>query len=224
MPGAKLTSLKITPENILDTSVPLHAELKFTATGLTANGDDKSIVSLPWITKDLGVANRILIGSAGLAKRKYPLETEVTCGVHEDISLKLTGGFAAPMSIPEFASVNDDGLITAKTPLHERFAGLLARLQIEDRRVFARAISRLKHMLKDMAYDGAKISFWPLNPIHRRRDAEGQCPAESPVDSDAKILDSHKTLAVTGRAHGHLPGEILQAHSHLRRQNPRRPT
>ena len=49
MPGAKLESLEITPENMLDMSVPLHAELKFSVAGMTASGGGKSIVSLPWI-------------------------------------------------------------------------------------------------------------------------------------------------------------------------------
>ena len=35
MPGAKLTSLKITPEDMLDVSSELKAELGFSADGLT---------------------------------------------------------------------------------------------------------------------------------------------------------------------------------------------
>jgi hypothetical protein len=96
----------MTPENMLDTSQPLHAQLQFTATGLTANGEGKSIVSLPWISRDLGIANRLLGGSTGLDKRKYPLQTEVACGVREDVSLKLSGGFGAAISLPEFPPVH----------------------------------------------------------------------------------------------------------------------
>ncbi|MGH7941800.1 MAG: DUF3857 domain-containing transglutaminase family protein, partial [Limisphaerales bacterium] len=110
VPGVRLTSFRLTPENILDTSVPLHAELKFTAVGLTANGGGKSVVSLPLISKGLGVANRILIGDVGLQKRKYPLIIETTCGVREDLSLKLAGGFTGLLALPGLSSVQDPSM------------------------------------------------------------------------------------------------------------------
>ena len=49
VPGAKLKSLKLQPENMLDMSSNLHAELEFSADGMTATGHDKAIVTLPWI-------------------------------------------------------------------------------------------------------------------------------------------------------------------------------
>ncbi len=99
MPGPRLKSLKLTPEDMRDVSTGLRAELEFSVDGMTANGGGKSVVSVPWIGKRLGVSNFILDGT-GLEKRKYPLVTEVACGVQEDISLKLGGwlrrrGFAA---------------------------------------------------------------------------------------------------------------------------------
>jgi transglutaminase-like putative cysteine protease len=49
LPGAKLQSLKVTPGNLLDMSTNLQVELEFSASGLTANGNGKAIVTLPWI-------------------------------------------------------------------------------------------------------------------------------------------------------------------------------
>src|SRR5208282_6125744 len=49
-----------------------------------------------------------ILDGTGLEKRKYPLETEVTCGVHEDISLKLAGGFTGAAALPPASSVEDD--------------------------------------------------------------------------------------------------------------------
>ena len=92
VPGLRLKSLKLMPADMRDVSTGLRAELEFSVGGMTANGGGKSVVSVPWIGKRLGVVNFILDGT-GLEKRKYPLETEVTCGVQEDISLKLAGGF-----------------------------------------------------------------------------------------------------------------------------------
>ena len=71
MPGARVKSLKLLPEDIQDVSVGLHAELEFTADGMTASGNGKSVVNLPWIGKGMGIVNFIL-GGTGLEKRKYP--------------------------------------------------------------------------------------------------------------------------------------------------------
>src|ERR1043166_5020733 len=106
MPGARVKSMKLYPEEIQDVSVGLHAELEFTADGMTASGNGKSVVNLPWIGKGLGIANFIL-GGTGLEKRKYPLRTEIACGLTEEISVKLDDGFIGSVSMPAYPPVDD---------------------------------------------------------------------------------------------------------------------
>ena len=198
IPGLKLTSLAITPENILDTSEPLHAELKYTATGLTATGGDKSVVSLPWIANDLGVANRILIGSVGLQNRKYPLDTEVTCGVREDMSLKLTGGFGAPLSIPKFISINDaavtydENVAFTDDTLDCSREFLLKTVEFSPAQYL-----QLRQTLKDKDYDRRKSLVLALKSSGiAEAMPKANYSAEPPVESNAKILRSQKTLVV----------------------------
>lgn len=197
IPAAKLTSLKLTPENILDTSVPLHAELKYTATGLTANGGEKSIVSLPWITKDLGIADRILMGSAGLAKRKYPLKTGVACGVQEEMSLRLTGGFAGALSIPQFSSIDRDGM---NYSMHAGLDGdtltCSAQLLLESVEFSPPQYLELKQALKNIDYDSRKNLVLALNSKSIGEATASATASAEQVDSDAKILTSDKTLEV----------------------------
>lgn len=197
IPAAKLTSLKLTPENMLDTSVPLHAELKYTATGLTANGGEKSIVDLPWITKSLGIANRILIGSAGLAKRKYPLKTGVACGVREEMSLRLTGGFAQPLALPEFSSVDRDGM---KYNMHAALDGdsleCSGELMLETVEFSPAQYLELKKALKDIAYDSRKNLVLALKSKSIQEATAPATMSADPVGTDAKILTSDKTFEV----------------------------
>jgi len=198
IPGFKLTSLTITPSNILDTSVPLHAELQYTASGLTANGGDKSIVSLPWIAKDLGVANRLLLQVVGLAQRKYPLQTEVTCGVREEMSLKLTGGFAAPLSIPQFASIDDESVAYNENVVVTNNTLDCSREFILKTVEFSPAeYLQLKQVLKDMDYGWRKSLIMALNSKNiGEATMMANRSAAPPVDSNAEILYSHKTLEV----------------------------
>ncbi len=198
IPGFKLTSLTITPDNIQDMSAPLHAELQYTANGLTANGGDKSIVSLPWIAKDMGVANRLLLQVVGLAARKYPLDTEVTCGVREDMSLKLTGGFAAPVSIPQFSSVDDDSVAYNETvAVTNDTLDCTREFVLKTVEFSPEEYLQLKQTLKDMDYGWRKSLIMGLNSknVGEAMTAANRS-AVPPVDSNAEILYSHKTLEV----------------------------
>ncbi len=109
IPGARLTSLQLMPEDMIDVSQEVRAVLEFSVDGLTANGSGKSVVNLPWIGKGLGIVNFIL-GGTGLEKRKYPLRTWVTCGLREDLSLKLAPEFGQALSLPSCRPDEDDCL------------------------------------------------------------------------------------------------------------------
>jgi transglutaminase-like putative cysteine protease len=198
IPGLQLKSVTLTPENMLDVSVPLHAELKYTASGLTANGGGESVVSVPWITGDLGIANRILIGAAGLRTRKYPLDTEVTCGVREDLSLKLTGGFAAPLSIPGFSSISNDCVDYGEhIALTGTSLNCSRELKLETVEFSPAQYLLLKQTLKDMAVDRRKS---PIMALKSKTVAEAAAAADRSagprVESNARILESRKWLDV----------------------------
>ena len=171
MPGAKLKSFKLMPENMLDISSPLRAELEFSAKGMIADGGGKAVVSLPWIGKDFGVVNFLLRANTGLAKRKYPLQTEVTCGLQEDISLKLADGFAAPMSMPAASSVNDDCMDYQEHVAFKKGSLVCLReLKLKTVEFSPAQYLKLKQVLKDMQYDERK------NPILSvKRKAHFQC-------------------------------------------------
>ena len=156
MPGARLTSLKLFPEDVLDLSAPLRAEIEFSAEGLTASGEGKSVVSLPWIGHGIGIANFIL-GGAGLEKRKYPLRTDIACGVSENISLKLGEGFASAISMPSYASIQNPSMSYQR---HAEFkdATLIGRSELKLKTVeFSPSqYTDLKQNLKAMDYDARK--------------------------------------------------------------------
>ena len=140
MPGAHLTAFKLLPEDMLDVSTPVRAELEFSANGMTTTGSGKSMVTVPWIGKDFGVVNFIL-GGCGLDKRKYPMQTEVACGMKEDISIKMAGGFTDAVSMPTCPPVDDDCIGYTETfRLQGRNARLFARTQAQGGRVFAKTI------------------------------------------------------------------------------------
>ena len=197
VPGAKLKSLKLQPENMLDMSSNVRAELEFSADGMTATGHGKAIVTVPWIGRGLGVVNFIL-RDTGLEKRKYPLETQVTCGLEETVSLKLDADFAGAVSMPHCQPVDDECLTS------RQFFDFTNQTLDGSRQFKLKVVEfspaqylELKQTLKNLEYDGRK------NPVLAVVNNGAAAPppaatadAEAAVQSDAKILDVSKTLIV----------------------------
>jgi len=197
MPGARLKSLHLTPSDMMDVSVPLRAELEFTSDGMTVDGNGKSVVTLPWIGKRFGIINFIM-GGTGLEKRKYPLETEVTCGLEESLSLKMTGDFSKSVSMPSCAPVDDDCL-----SYHENCAFANGDLDCT-RELALKTVEfspvqylKLKQTLKSLEYDQRKVPILATSGKEETAavDMADKTPVP-PTESNAKILESHKELLV----------------------------
>jgi transglutaminase-like putative cysteine protease len=185
LPGARLKSLKLMPEDMLDMSSTLRAELEFSVDGMTASGGGISAVSVPWIGKGLGLVNFLLEG-AGLDKRKYPMETTAACGLTEEVSLKLADGFAGAVSMPSCSPVEDETLSYRQDfAFKDGSLDCSRSFKLKGTEFSPAQYLGLKRTLKSMDYDGRKA---PLMAV----SAEA-----APVDSNAQILDSRQVLHVT---------------------------
>ena len=198
LPGAKLKCFKLTPENMLDVSLPVHAELEFSAAGLTATGSGKAVVVVPWIGRNLGVVNFIL-GGAGLDKRKYPMRSFVACGLRESISLKLADDYTGAVSMPMCPTVDDASMLYQRS--YDFTNGLLTcarELKLKVVEFSPTEYVKLKETLKALEYNGRKA---PVLAIAEKAAVEVAATADvatnSPVESNAEILDSDKQLEVT---------------------------
>jgi transglutaminase-like putative cysteine protease len=197
LPGARLKSVKLSPENMLDVSSNISARLDYTVDGMTASGEGKTVVSLPWIGERIGIVNFILDG-AGLERRKYPMRTEYACGVQEEVSVKLSDGFAGAVSMPSYLPASDDHLSYARGVTFKDGTLQGSReLKLTAVEFNPSQYLKLKQVLKDMDYDGRKTPLLTL-----KADAVTEAAAKTdlsaipPVESNARILESRKKLTV----------------------------
>ncbi|HEV3271514.1 MAG TPA: DUF3857 domain-containing protein [Candidatus Methylacidiphilales bacterium] len=199
LPGATLKSLTMTPENMLDISTPLQAEIEFSADGMTATGHDKSVVSPPWIGSRFGLVNYILKGT-GLDKRKYPMKTVAACGVDEQVSLKLGDGFAGADSMPVCAPVDNDYLSYHRNyDVKDGTLECSRSFKLNTVEFSPAQYAQLKQTLQEIEYDARKspVLATTAGTAATSVAAADDPPATPPVQSDAIILDSHKELDVT---------------------------
>jgi transglutaminase-like putative cysteine protease len=196
LPGARLTALEFTPDNMLDMSSSLRVEMGFTVGGMIASGSGKAVVSLPWIGKNFGLINFIL-GGTGLEKRKYPLKTSVACGLEEQVEIALADGFAGAVSLPKCE------------PVENKFIGYQEQVAVVDRSLQAsrslklkvvefspKEYLQLKKILEQVEYDERKTPVLALSGVAAEPAAINVAQTAPPVDSNAQILESHKELTV----------------------------
>ncbi|MGA3006347.1 MAG: DUF3857 domain-containing protein [Opitutaceae bacterium] len=202
LPGAQLTSLQITPDNILDESAPLRAEIAFSVPGLAGFGGHKAVLTMPWIGRSFGVANFILNGT-GLDQRKYPLETQVTCGVSESIKLKLDPNFAQVLSLPAASEIDNDCLAYRRHfESHNGTVECARELGLKVVEFSPDQYLELKKMLRDVAYDERTMPVVATILSGPKAGVEVGEPAKLPaVESNAKILQDQQTLTVTDAHH-----------------------
>ncbi len=197
MPGARLKSLKLMPDDMLDMAKSVHAEVEFSVTGMTTTGSGKSMVTVPWIGKKLGVVNFIL-GGAGLEKRKYPMLTEVACGLQEDISIQLGDGFAGAVSLPACPPIDDDCMnYQQRFDYQNKTLNCSRALKLKVVEFSPTQYAKLKQTLKELDYDARKMPMMAMAPGAAVKSlATADDATATQVESDAKILESHKVLEV----------------------------
>ena len=107
-PGAKITEFSIEPDDMRDLSQQLAATVEYVAPDVLVSGENETMVAVPWFGPSVGIASRILQGNFGLDKRKYPLKTDLACGIKETVELDLEGAVGAPVSIPKYDTIDNN--------------------------------------------------------------------------------------------------------------------
>ncbi len=211
MPGAQIKSLHVLPEDVLDVAQPLRAELEFSASGLTADGGGKAVVSLPWIGKGMGVVNFVLSGT-GLEQRKYPLRTEIACGIREQINITLDAGYTGSVSMPHYDPIQDESLgYVREVKLKGNTLTGTDEFKLKTVEFSPRQYLTLKRSLKALDYDERKAPVLTLSPAAL---AAAELPTltapNAPVDSNARILESHKELEIVSPHASVLHGKYVK--------------
>jgi hypothetical protein len=177
-PGAKLTGIEIRPEDMMDTDAVLEVELQFQAEDILVRGETMGMLSVPRLGTSVGLVNFIL-GNTGLDERKYPLETELACGVIEELELTLDSGIGELESIPDYDSIATEPLTWTRTLSADN--GVLkgrSEFRIEVVEFSPEQYLDLKQNLQTIEYNDRR------KPIFRQTVRSG---ADSP---DSELVDS----------------------------------
>ncbi len=88
LPGAEITSLEIKPENIRNTALPMEIDFTFKAANFLPDTGESTVLFIPQFGNQFGVLNWVLPDTS-LEKRRFPIETDSTCKLVEELTLEL---------------------------------------------------------------------------------------------------------------------------------------
>lgn len=174
LPGARITKLEIEPANMRDTTIPMTVKLGCEVPDYLVQGEEHQLVALPWIGHAFGTVNRVL-GQTGLEKRRFPLQTDVACGVQEQIALELPAA-AVPLAKPSAPGIARDDLEFRQT------------VTCDGNKITGQGAFLLKAVEYAPAdYAALKQAIRDIEYARRQRVVLPQAVASSP-DADAQIV------------------------------------
>ena len=155
------------------------------------------MVNLPWIGKGMGIVNYIL-GGAGLEKRKYPMRTDIACGLKEEISIKLSEGFAGAVSMPSYSPIADESVsYQRRVELMDAALVCTGELKLKAVEFSPKQYQKLKQTLKALDYDERKAPVLAISGTAVAKILEKkEPPAQAAVESNARILESYKEIEI----------------------------
>jgi transglutaminase-like putative cysteine protease len=186
-PGAALTAFSITPEDMLDTSQPLMVKMRFAARDVLVTNGKTAMLPVPqWGTR-VGIVNFIL-GRTGLKKRKYPLKTDIACGVQETISVDVADALAAPLALPGYAPIESPE-VTWRQALAREGGALTGKsdFRIKVVEFSPKSYLALKAAMKEIEYNQRKMPVFAAKPVGAAAPA-AKAPSPAPAAADAEVL------------------------------------
>lgn len=107
--GAEVLECVIKPDDLQDIETPLSVELTTRIPDYPTRGQGLDTLILPWLGGSLGYVN-FVIGETGLDKRRYPMETQITCGLRERITIRVGDSLGKPYVLPSLFTIKKNGI------------------------------------------------------------------------------------------------------------------
>ena len=184
LPGAQVAEVTIEPAELRDTSKPLTIRVRGEVPDFAVDGPGHRLMTLPWMGTAFGTVNFVL-GQTGLDKRRFPLNTEFTCGVDEEVRIEVEGAGALlaapgtpPLREPDIVYEQDVRMTGTVAVGHSRF--LLDAVEYPSNRY-----ARLKQILRDLEYS-------------RRQKLVLATDLPAPGDVDAEVLERSSSVEIEG--------------------------
>ena len=186
LPGGSLTGLKLTPENMQDSTQKIQLVLNWTVPNLLVAGGGAAQLDLPFTGYGFSVALRTIGQGLELEKRRYPLTMDVACGVHEDLQIKLPTSLQNVIALPQYENTDHkDFSITQAITAKPGELNASIDIQVKSPEIAPDAYLMLKKAMANMEINGRQ------QPVFARKS--GVTPPPPPT-ADVELISSKYAL------------------------------
>ena len=98
--GAELVKCEIEPNDLRDTSVPMSVKLAAKFPEMVIRGETRDELTVPTMSKTLGLVNWLLEGNTSLEKRRFTLKLDTTARVREHLAIDLGQALGDALELP----------------------------------------------------------------------------------------------------------------------------
>ena len=117
--SAELISAELKPDDLRKTEEELSVELLFRINEAVLKGKSREELTVPALSRILGVANWAFDGSTSLLKRRFPLVISSTSRTTERIKIKLGDSIGETVALPEDISIDGAYSFSRKTSVKD---------------------------------------------------------------------------------------------------------
>lgn len=207
IPGVRLDSLQILPEDLLDLEKPTQIFLSFAAdnylvTSMRPDGTPDTapgkaaMLKFPRLAGGFGL-NFLPFRNATLDKRRFPFETKMTCEVVEEAALELPASLQV-VSLPEYTQIDNDCIAITRSfkrrpdgmALSSRYASKVVRFSPEE-------YLELKGALAVKDGEDRKMPILQFQAPPAEHGDDSQEAADTP---NTEILESSTSITVESQS------------------------
>ena len=186
LPGGSLTGLKLTPENMQDSTQKIQLVLNWTVPNLLVAGGGAAQLNLPFTGYGFSVALRTIGQGLQLDKRKYTLDLNVPCGVHEDLQIKLPMSLQNVIALPQYENTDHkDFSITQAITAKPGELNASIDIQVKSPEIAPDAYLMLKKAMANMEINARQ------QPVFARKSSVTPPP---PPTADVELISSQYAL------------------------------
>lgn len=198
--GATITSFKLEPEDLQDTTRNLRFSIGWSVPSILVTGGDAAQLDLPFTGYGFGVAMQVIGESLELDQRRFALNLDMTCGVREEVTIQLPPTLAKPITLPRYENTEHKDFSLTQTISAD--AGVLkATVDIRlkspsvepaDYLVLKQAMARLQANSRQQPVFSRRGG----NPPSRPSAIASAIPVAPPATADVEILRSRYEVRV----------------------------
>ncbi|MEI6654394.1 MAG: DUF3857 domain-containing protein [Verrucomicrobiota bacterium] len=212
LPGATVTDFKLEPEDMHDSTRNIRITIGWSVPSILVCGGDEAQLDLPFVGPNLAMVLRIIGQSLQLEKRRFPLQLDMTCGMHEDLTIALPPTLAQPLSLPQYENTGHQDFSLTQTISAE--AGLLKATV--DIRLKSPTLNPAGYLVlkQAMAKLQTNVRQQPVffrhstGPAPRLAAAPGPTPA--PATADVEVLSSRCDVRIENTSTWSIRQEVIK--------------